>query len=648
MSDDPSQEWACCETCHKWRRVSRKYGDREKFLCLYAAPAKCSDPCDGCKTDPCTCGANLSDEEYEYDDAERARVAAAAEAAAIARRRGGRVADDDWYEEDDLIAPLTAGEGAGGSAAATTAEGDKDFSKKPGPQKRPKAAANEVTTASDIKKMRRLRKRLRREEEARQRAASEAVAGGSSAASRRKVNLITACRAGKVQLVQDLIRGDSHESLGREELDAEGDEGTAVAGWTALAAAAHAGYADIIRALVTARASVNRAATPRQVVHGPQGAQDATVTKEVPTTGAAAGPGNATAAPGMGAGRSIVDGAYASLGSAPPATSAMAAGFGAGRAAAASGTAGASDSHGGASSKLARRTPLQFACEQGHMAAIEALISAGGRRLLLNQRDTLGRAPLHHLAALAAPRQPAGSFAGKKVETRNKGAAADEASDNRKLEASSEHSNAFAGDLNAEALRLLRVLLDKKADPDVALQGGGEDDGATPLLVAANSGCVGAVKSLLVAKANAGMEDGNGVTPLWAAALGQHLEVVRRLVKAPGVDINAQANVGDSPLWAAVLTAKPSTDVVVASAARAKGGKVKKTATQLASTNSCVGTSCQVGCAAFLFFLFSCILFFLSWWWGRTMCLLRGGGWYFGRFLSLLVPSFFFRKSSAR
>jgi cytohesin len=101
----------------------------------------------------------------------------------------------------------------------------------------------------------------------------------------------------------------------------------------------------------------------------------------------------------------------------------------------------------------------------------------------------------------------------------------------------------------------VRVLLAARADPDLT----DEDQRTSALHLAAMAGAFAVVELLLAAGANVNARNSDGETPLhWASwrhrsDTSGSLEVVKALLSAPGIDVNARcAGSGRSPLqWAA-------------------------------------------------------------------------------------------------
>lgn len=77
-----------------------------------------------------------------------------------------------------------------------------------------------------------------------------------------------------------------------------------------------------------------------------------------------------------------------------------------------------------------------------------------------------------------------------------------------------------------------------------------DDQGRTPLMVAAAQGHINVVNRLIALTAEINSRDNHGINPLGLAAAQGHLEVVNRLAEL-GVDINSQNNRGTTPLMAA-------------------------------------------------------------------------------------------------
>ena len=89
----------------------------------------------------------------------------------------------------------------------------------------------------------------------------------------------------------------------------------------------------------------------------------------------------------------------------------------------------------------------------------------------------------------------------------------------------------------------------KKADLNVK-----DDDGRTPLHLAAEKDHLSIVKSLIKdKKADLNVKDNDGNTPLHLAVEKHHLDTVKCLIEAKKADLNVQDNDGNSPLHLAAL-----------------------------------------------------------------------------------------------
>lgn len=107
-------------------------------------------------------------------------------------------------------------------------------------------------------------------------------------------------------------------------------------------------------------------------------------------------------------------------------------------------------------------------------------------------------------------------------------------------------------------LELVRFLLDRGADPNVAV-----DDGYTCLLTAVESDAdasVDIVAALMAAGADIHQTGTNGWTPLHMAAACGHVEKARRLIDA-GAKVNHRTEIDgqETPLMAAAFTGRPET-----------------------------------------------------------------------------------------
>ena len=93
-----------------------------------------------------------------------------------------------------------------------------------------------------------------------------------------------------------------------------------------------------------------------------------------------------------------------------------------------------------------------------------------------------------------------------------------------------------------------RLLLEHGAGADVNTR---DDEGSTPLYLAAENGRLQVVRMLLEHGANVGAEDNQGKTPLHGAAKAGRVEVVRMLLEH-GANVGAEDNQGKTPLHGAV------------------------------------------------------------------------------------------------
>jgi hypothetical protein len=88
-----------------------------------------------------------------------------------------------------------------------------------------------------------------------------------------------------------------------------------------------------------------------------------------------------------------------------------------------------------------------------------------------------------------------------------------------------------------------------------------DDDGRTPMFVAAGQGHTTAVEALAAAGADCTKAHVEGYSPLYAAAQEGHLETVQALV-AVGAALDQTTNEADTPLMIASLVRAIATDVV--------------------------------------------------------------------------------------
>ena len=98
------------------------------------------------------------------------------------------------------------------------------------------------------------------------------------------------------------------------------------------------------------------------------------------------------------------------------------------------------------------------------------------------------------------------------------------------------------GDARAD---VIRMLLDAKADPDEA-----QDNGVTPVYMAAQNGHADALQLLLSAKADPDKAQDNGVTPMYMAARNGHADALQLLLGAKADPDEAQDN-GVTPMYMA-------------------------------------------------------------------------------------------------
>jgi ankyrin repeat protein len=87
-----------------------------------------------------------------------------------------------------------------------------------------------------------------------------------------------------------------------------------------------------------------------------------------------------------------------------------------------------------------------------------------------------------------------------------------------------------------------------------------DQDGRTPLMLAAQNGELSTVQDLLSYGANVNAADNNGWTPLMCAAENGHLMAIQALLSAPGIDIDAKSPDGDAAL---ILAAQNGNDEAV-------------------------------------------------------------------------------------
>jgi len=141
------------------------------------------------------------------------------------------------------------------------------------------------------------------------------------------------------------------------------------------------------------------------------------------------------------------------------------------------------------------RTPVMFAANLGHRAALQTLLNAGAN---VNKADDLGSTP----ACIAA---------------------------------GSGHTDA------------LQVLLSARADVTAA-----GNDGSAPICIAARRGHKDTLQMLLDAKANVNTVSSLGTTPIQTAAFGGHEEALQILLKARA-DVNRIDNRGQTPTYIAAF-----------------------------------------------------------------------------------------------
>ena len=280
-STAPAPFWAQCDKCNKWRRVTRQYGESEKFYCYYHPPNTCETPCDECQLQECSCANDAaaadaapaavlavpqgdpdalieSEDEFDYDsgfivpDEEVAAEIAAAKAAAMS--------SSTTPGDSSAGAADAAGDAAGDAGAASTGSGAEAAPLPPRPQvaspkgshgSRKRRAEDEDSGPSqklldaaargDLRAQAKLRKRMRRMEQKAKEREERALYSQPSVE-----RLLKACEEGNARHVQYLLEA-------KTDVDAQETPD----GELPLFVAAREGHLDVAKALLDAGAAIN-------------------------------------------------------------------------------------------------------------------------------------------------------------------------------------------------------------------------------------------------------------------------------------------------------------------------------------------------------------------------------------------------------
>ncbi len=244
-------------------------------------------------------------------------------------------------------------------------------------------------------------------------------------------------------------------------------------------------------------------------------------------------------------------------------------------------------------------TPLHAAAAVGQMASIQVLLAGGAA---VNAKADDGSTPLHQAAmaiwnraeiiptllaggANVDARDEAGgtplhyAATGKTIIDALEAAAKGDRDEGSRAVARAAgldtlgeaDRNAFLANLKgaaADQTSVIQALLASGADVNAR----NDEEGSTPLHVAASSGDVTAIRALLAggADVNANAHKKGGATPLHVAAASGKAAVIPALLSG-GADVNARAEGGDTPLHAAAMRKL----ILAALEADAKGGRDK-------------------------------------------------------------------------
>eukprot|EP01007_Sphenomonas_quadrangularis_P002899 NODE_502_length_1411_cov_113.784875_g380_i0.p1 GENE.NODE_502_length_1411_cov_113.784875_g380_i0~~NODE_502_length_1411_cov_113.784875_g380_i0.p1 ORF type:complete len:388 (+),score=59.31 NODE_502_length_1411_cov_113.784875_g380_i0:85-1248(+) len=176
--------------------------------------------------------------------------------------------------------------------------------------------------------------------------------------------------------------------------------------------------------------------------------------------------------------------------------------------------------------------PLHVAASKGRVSAVQVLLQHGADP---NPRSAQGTTPLYAASAAGCP-YVVEILLGLLHTPNGLSKTSNAPSDDDASSSSAETRKASSSSVETQ-----------KADPDCQ-----NDDGNSPVHVAAFLGHCEVLHRLLVAGAMAHLPNAEGLTPLMLAILRKHTCCVMMLLKQPSVDVNAADCCGNTPLHIAV------------------------------------------------------------------------------------------------